>query len=420
MQELTLAYATIVSIIGCIAILIGAWMLFRAPPTAAVRCFMILMILFASSAFWSVAMAISKTEAEAVVMARMVTFSYTLMFGCFYEMAYYLLPEDVREPITWKRQVFRFEIVIMALLSGALVSSVRVVSTGYVVGTDLGTIIGISGSLILVVGTVQKLSFYTKVMRTFRRQALLISLGMLSPFIFGFTLYGIALCLGMSIPIPLSIGYLGTIVLLGYTVLRYHLVFISPVHEDRVCAPPGAHRLPEVQYGSGYLLESKSSESAYGIFLRELEKGCEGLIVTREHPEHVREKFRLAKTPIIWLTTHPGPGRIEPTNLSVLQHTISEFLRKGSRPVLLFEGLEYLMVNDKFDKVVQLCQMVRDEVMVQEGVLIIPVDAEAFTQREIALLERDLNVLSEQSVESCLEIEPAKGYTDRLPLGQVN
>lgn len=394
MQEFSLAYAITVLIIGGIAVMTGAWLVMRGPPTPAVRWFMLLMSFFATSAVMSAWMALSDNVDQSVLLAKMVVFTYVMQHGCYYELAVYLLPEEAQRPVDTKRWIFRAEVMMLAFISGYLVSDVRIISTGYAVGLNAGMVVGVCGSAMLIVGAAQKLFSYARHGNSqFRKQAWLLTLAMMSPMMFGGLIIVPSMFLGINIPSMLSIGFLGTIVLLIYTVYRYHLVMVTPQQELEACAPEEAKGLPELEKGSGYLVESKSSNVAYGLMLRELEGGAEGLIITREHPDHVRERNQLSSTPIIWLTTHPGPGRIEPTNMSVLQHTISEFLRKGTRPVLLLDGLEYLMVNDKAEKVMQLVQMIRDEVVVREAVLIVSVDGNAFTERELALLERDLDVI---------------------------
>ena len=382
---------------------------------------MVSMDLYALTAFSSVLMTISATNGEALIWAKAVTFNFVMMFGALYETVHYLLPETVREPNNWKRYILHIELVTLAGVSAVLTNNIRSVSTGYAIDWGIGVAVAVGGSLLLVIGTVQKLLFYCRKCNSlFRKQAWLISLGMVLPFVIGVFTYVLYVSIGSKVP-PLSVGFLFTIIFLGYTVVRYHMVFISPKPEEKVCAPFEARNLPEMDWGKGYLLETKTSDDAYGFFLRELEHGAEGLIITREHPDHVRERCHLANTPIIWLTTHPGPDRIEPSNISLLQHIITEFLRKGERPVLLLDGLEYLMVNDRFDKVVQMCQSVRDEVVIKDGIFIVSVDPDAFTTREIALLERDLIIYGvERPVQMPEEPAPIKPYADLAMPGPGN
>ncbi len=149
----------------------------------------------------------------------------------------------------------------------------------------------------------------------------------------------------------------------------------------------------QLRPGQGYLFEAKRSDRAYEVFLDALREGKEGLVISREHPDIVRQKYSLAKTPIVWLTSHPGSERVDPTNLSILQHTVNEFLKRSKEAVILLDGVEYLMLNNRMEKVLQVVLTLKDEVAISEGILLLPVDPETFETRALALLERDFEIV---------------------------
>ncbi len=168
---------------------------------------------------------------------------------------------------------------------------------------------------------------------------------------------------------------------------------VAPQREDHSqLRAPTAPRT-QLRPGQGYLFEAKRSDRAYEVLLDALREGREGLVVSREHPDIVRQKYSLAKTPIVWLTSHPGSERVDPTNLSILQHTVNEFLKRSKEAVILLDGVEYLILNNRMEKVLQVILTLKDEVAISEGILLLPVDPETFETRALALLERDFEIV---------------------------
>lgn len=115
-----------------------------------------------------------------------------------------------------------------------------------------------------------------------------------------------------------------------------------------------------------------------------------GLALTRQHPDLVREKYGLVNTPIYWLATRAGDGVISPTNLGILTQTMVKFIGDHENGVILLDGLEYLVSNNDFNKVLRAIDQVADHISQSGSRLILPVDPRAFEPRELALLERNM------------------------------
>jgi two-component system cell cycle response regulator len=115
-----------------------------------------------------------------------------------------------------------------------------------------------------------------------------------------------------------------------------------------------------------------------------------GLLVTRQHPDMVRQKYGLKNTPVYWLATRAGEGVISPTNLGILTQTMVKFVQENESGVVLLDGLEYLVSNNDFNKVLRAIDQVNDHISQSGSRLILPVDPRAFEPRELALLERNM------------------------------
>lgn len=145
--------------------------------------------------------------------------------------------------------------------------------------------------------------------------------------------------------------------------------------------------------GSSMLVEGKSTDAAYTLFLAELGRGGDGLVISRKHPGQVRERLGREKASVLWLCSQPGQGKVDPSSLSLLQGIITDFLRKDKRSVVLLDGLEYLVAENHPDKVLRLIYCVKDVVTVSGSKLIVPLDPDTLNEKDRAFFEREFKVL---------------------------
>jgi len=162
----------------------------------------------------------------------------------------------------------------------------------------------------------------------------------------------------------------------------------------------GISRKYSLLAGKSYVIEETPPSISFDAFSNLIstvdEKGNKtvGMAITRQHPDLVREKYGLENTPIFWLATRAGEGVISPTNLGILTHTMVKFVEEHENGVILLDGLEYLVSNNDFNKVLRVIDQVNDHVSQSGSRLILPVDPRVFEPRELALLERNMEKIS--------------------------
>ena len=147
--------------------------------------------------------------------------------------------------------------------------------------------------------------------------------------------------------------------------------------------------------GRTYIVEESPPDISFDAFVNILStatdgsKKAVGLAVSRQHPDLIRQKYGLEATPIFWLATRAGEDVISPTNLSILTNTLVRFVEENQEGVILLDGLEYLISNNDFNKVLRTIDQVNDHISQSRSLMIVPVDPRAFSQKELALLERN-------------------------------
>lgn len=160
--------------------------------------------------------------------------------------------------------------------------------------------------------------------------------------------------------------------------------------------PLGITRKYNLKVGRAYVVEESSPDMSFDAFVNIVSttgsdgKKPVGLAISRQHPDLIRQKYGLEATPVYWLATRTGEGVLSPTNLGILTHTLIKFVEENPGGVILLDGIEYLVSNNDFTKVLKVIDQVNDQISQSKSLMIVPVDPRAFSQKEVALLERNM------------------------------
>jgi len=149
----------------------------------------------------------------------------------------------------------------------------------------------------------------------------------------------------------------------------------------------------ELEDGRSYVVKEKKPERGLALFLAAIEKGYRPLLVTRQHPNHVRKAHIGVDIRAIWLSTTLGNDYIDPHNLNALTNEILAHVGGGGRSTILLDGLEYLMINNDPPRIWKFLEYLNEIVAQTAAILLISVDERTFEPRDLALLERNAVVI---------------------------
>src|SRR2546426_521482 len=62
---------------------------------------------------------------------------------------------------------------------------------------------------------------------------------------------------------------------------------------------------------------------------------------------------------------------------------------EGPRAVILLDGIEYLMINNDFARILHLLEYVNEQIALHRAAMILSVDERAFDAKELAYIERN-------------------------------
>ena len=155
--------------------------------------------------------------------------------------------------------------------------------------------------------------------------------------------------------------------------------------------------------GLCYVVKERKPFLSYKLFESIITQGNPGLCVTRQFPEKVREAFELKDTRILWLSHTPGKDHHNPTSIGTLATVISSFVERYKKCVVLIDGLEYLVINNGFQQVLRFAEHINEQVMQSKSTVLIPISPSAFSEQELALLERNVEVIEQPTMSIQLE-----------------
>ena len=380
-------------IVGMIGVGMGIYVYRQSPGFPTARIFLMSMWLFFLGAVLDFLLIYAPSYEAAIWIARAELFVIVLLFASILYLASFLPHERFSGWFRGKETMLAIIAVLSAVIAVMPVNDVIDTPTGW----------GVTGSMAFAVWTAVIIGYiavtiymvYTtckdvKWERT-RKQSQLIALGVLSPLLYAFALSILESIVG-NMPSILSPGFLMLACVFAYGIMRYRLFLPSAVKETEIKGVK--RRDKEMAESAKFLMvEEKRPDRSYRLFLGLLANGKHGLVITRSHPDLLREEYRIEKTPVLWLAKQPGPNRIEPANLSILQQIVTEFMKKGINAAVIIDSLEYIMENNPPEEVMMMLYDLRDEIQVTNSTLVLSVDPETLDPQYVALLEREFQVL---------------------------
>lgn len=165
----------------------------------------------------------------------------------------------------------------------------------------------------------------------------------------------------------------------------------------------------ELKPGNVYLVEERRPRLSYEMFEHGLSSGCRGLVVTRELPCKLQSERDIGGSRVVWMTNLVGDGRINPTAIGILMSQLRTFIEGHERTIVLIDGMEYLISLNTYDRMLHFMHQLRDVVITNDAALVVPVDPRTLSERELALLERSLEVVVPRPTDMELQEESMIG-----------
>jgi hypothetical protein len=396
MNDVAVQNAVISSTVSIFQIFLGSYVLMQNPRFRIAQAFFITMVIGAFIGVLNVLTFMAVDESTALILIRAQIFLFTLMVGGFLFLSSNIPFED-KQGWLWRHGIlYGCAVAAIAFLGAVISNEVMMKSLVWVASGEITVLYILTVSILFASGSVHFLhrNYMSTTNPEARQQCVLLAFGIFFPIVFAIFLS----ILAPVIPSAMDLGYsayLITVILFTYGILRFKMFVINPVVEERLLEGDSIRttRIRMKDLPSCILVEERKPDRAFSLLMSELSEGAQGLVISRSHPDAIRERYRLERTPIIWLANQPGQDRVEPTNLFILENMVGEFIRKSDRAVVLMDGLEFLIANNHMKKVLKTIYTISDDVVLSNANLIISLDPNVMEKSEVALFERDFNVI---------------------------
>lgn len=165
----------------------------------------------------------------------------------------------------------------------------------------------------------------------------------------------------------------------------------APVRE--VAAPQPLFTPAE---GGCYIVREPRPDRSLKIFSAITSQPLKGLCISRTGPNTMKNCVRSSSVAFLWLTkadeSKCHENCIQP-DLSRVQTAIKDFMDANRSGIILLDGINYLIIQNDFGRVLRFVQSLRDEVVARKYSLVIPVDPQQMDPREYKQLEAEMQVI---------------------------
>ncbi|MFW5903997.1 MAG: DnaA ATPase domain-containing protein [Candidatus Saliniplasma sp.] len=150
----------------------------------------------------------------------------------------------------------------------------------------------------------------------------------------------------------------------------------------------------ELQPGVSYMIEEERPDKGFKILEDILKKGNKIYIISRINPNRLSNEYYLDGAEMFWLSGRESEElkTVRP-NLESITYRLEEIIEEGK--VILLDGVEYLISHTGFDATIQFLRHMIDTVSETDTIFLITVSPSALKERQISILEREMEVLSD-------------------------
>lgn len=149
----------------------------------------------------------------------------------------------------------------------------------------------------------------------------------------------------------------------------------------------------EFQKGKAYVILDKRPDAAFRHLAREARAGGKGLGISRSAPEGLRRKYGLGQASLRWLSRSAGEDHLMPTNLGAILKAADAHLAANPGGLVVLDGLEYLLVENEFPKVVRFLNRLAGAAAIRGGVVLVPFDLDGESPQREATLTKGYEVI---------------------------
>ncbi len=157
--------------------------------------------------------------------------------------------------------------------------------------------------------------------------------------------------------------------------------------------PSSPESLPDfnITWGEAYLLVSDTVDFGLKIFEKLMqEQSKHGLSISRMHPNQLSKFIEVQDYDKLWLSKSTEEYSVQPGNITKLAHLINKHYKADDKSIVFLDGLEYLINNNDFPKVLKFIESIHEKNVLNNGILLVPVNPSTLGEKNLQKLQNEL------------------------------
>ena len=184
--------------------------------------------------------------------------------------------------------------------------------------------------------------------------------------------------------------------IMAYASLMGTEINLETAKEVLALETPSEEELEELKEGRSYLVEERGVGLSHRLTASLIERGFQGLAITRSHPRYLRSVCGNGGLRTLWLTDRESAR--EETLAPSLERAmliIDEFLESEGSKAILLDDIQYLISNTSFEGVIRFVRSVVDRVHESESVFLLSMNPHSLELQRRSVIEREMEVVRE-------------------------
>lgn len=147
--------------------------------------------------------------------------------------------------------------------------------------------------------------------------------------------------------------------------------------------------------GFSHLLLNEKPDVAFQAFVQAVSEGVTGLVISTTFPQKIKKLYNLGDAEVFWLTdTSSDAATLNPKRLDFeITRKLISFMKAEAETAVLLDGIEYLVLENGFGKVIKFIKKVNDTAAMNNTTVVMPINPGSFDDKERSLIKREFDKL---------------------------
>lgn len=162
----------------------------------------------------------------------------------------------------------------------------------------------------------------------------------------------------------------------------------------------------ELSTGVVHIIKEPQADLSFTLFENLTDEPIPRLVLTRQFPDNLRQRWPLRGARIYWLSRTRGDHHLDPTDIPAIATILRTFLEEEGTKALLLDGFEYLVTANGFDQALRLLDFLQKNAHSSATVIIVSLSPRALHPEERSRIDRAFDVIvSPEALLALPEIE---------------